>query len=354
MSIDKITEFKSSILDEVYRHQGFLTSVSNTIDSYDETKKQQVAQLITEQQRKINKSLGLIYAFFRTIGSFDELENQIKQLVGDDLADAFIMNDVGDYTTVDTSVNVADGVEVTQDFVQPGEQSASEQLFESSVDPVVPSEGVLVEPETTVTDAGAITDDQGAIQEDVSTNDFVLSPIEEGVAAHVPVDVNSGVTGASLENNQTEAEEVQNVSSSVGEGVSETGFKNGQQVDNVSSTSGAGIKSFIRSGQGQVRAILVTPGQIGKLSGSREKQKSLLAGAGNTQDVVNNISTQNDQTNVQLQVQTLMNQASQAYAAGKAEEAQMYMNQVSELNKSLQQNQSVQADGGVALVKKGI
>ena len=62
----------------------------------------------------------------------------------------------------------------------------------------------------------------------------------------------------------------------------------------------------------------------------------------------------NDPSAVKLEVQELMNQASQSYAAGKADEAQMYMTQASELNKKIQPEsfQTGQSDGGIALVKK--
>lgn len=369
MSIDKITEFKSSILDEVYCHQGFLTSISKVLDSCDEVKRGQLTPLVTEQQRRINKSLGLIYSFFRTSASLDELENQIKQIVGEDLDNSFVMNDSNDFeSSFDGLVNVSDNVDVVQSEVQLNEENSLNQQdspsVENSSSDVVLTEGDSMSVESVGTDAVAPTvvtnDDQSVVQNDNGTNDFVLSPIEEGVAVDSS---NSSSDETVVVENQVAPAPVVEVAAGVDATQNVVEEVAQESVNVVSNAIDATPKKYIRGGRGQVRAILVTSGQSSKLSASRESQKALLSSGDKVQsdlapgETVVSVDTQVDSINVQAQVQNLMNQASQAYAAGNAEEAQMYMNQVSELNKTLQPTQTsqpTQTDGGVALVKKGI
>lgn len=359
MSNDNIKDFKSSVFDEVYLHQGFLSSVSNILDSCDEVKKQQLSPLVTEQQRRINKALGLIYSFFRTVESFNELEEQIKQLVGEDLANAFIMN-----TSSNVEVAESDSQSVVQNDLNQ-EVSANVEDVSSDVisenDELVPVEDVATDG---VSSEVVVDNDQAIAQNDNGANDFVLSPIEEGVAVESS---NISSEGENVIENEGTSESIPDVVAVV-ESAPETYEGGVQEAVNAPSDNIVSAPArYTRTGQGQVRAILVTSGQSSKLSASKESQKALLVNEAKEQTNLaqgeNTVSgdTQIDSVNVQAQVQNLMAQASQAYAAGKAEEAQMYMNQASELNKVLQPNQSsqpeqsgqtIQTDGGVAFVKK--
>ena len=377
MNIDKISDFKSSILDEVYRHQGFITAISNTLESYDEEKRQQLSQLVSEQQRKINKSLGLIYSFFRTVNSFDELENKIKEIVGDDLDNAFAFEGSEEFSKDDASVVSSGDLGLAND-AQSDSVSVNEVSSDDNVVAVVENENNISTPQSEEvsvqsdvslpenTENVVVSDNTGVVpQTEASTSDFVLSPIEEGVvAAPASVDVSN------IEN------EVVTPIAEVGEQqptVSADAMSVVEQsvVDNQVSEVPA---RFIRISQQPGRAILVTTSQFTKLSDSKEAQKALLANStpqslevipvensvqsvnlsADSQEVgsVEN-GTQPVNLDVQQQVQMLMNQASQAYAAGDAEKAQLFMNQASELNKQIQGNNNAQISEGNAFVKKG-
>lgn len=412
MSIDKINEFKSSILDEVYRHQGFLTSVSNVVDSYDNEKKAQLTEIISEQQRLINKSLGLVYAFFRTVNSFDEKENQIKQIVGNDLDNAFlefessnvvdnnsIVQDVAisDVSVVDnqseqdsSSTSVVENAAsnlfettdmvVTDDNVVPSVEVAntptvSEEVVSQPVAVVSEGESVSVEaPQevpvvnneissdatVAVTDVNIVAPDTPA-PENSAVTEFVLSPIEEGVSleqnanvvADVPVENNASVDVAAPIVSPEQAVPAQDVVTDVpvapisDASVVAESTEVAPVVDSaVVSSNNSSKTSYVRKTAQAPKAILVTVSQMSKLSTSKDSQVALING-----EVSQAVSDASGVVSVdpQAQVQELMNKASEAYALGKAEEAQLYMNQVSELNKQIQGEQS---EGGVTLVKK--
>ena len=412
MSIDKINEFKSSILDEVYRHQGFLTSVSNVVDSYDNEKKAQLTEIISEQQRLINKSLGLVYAFFRTVNSFDEKENQIKQIVGNDLDNAFlefessnvvdnnsIVQDVAisDVSVVDnqseqdsSSTSVVENAAsnlfettdmvVTDDNVVPSVEVANTPTVSEEVVPqpvAVVSEGESVSVEApqevpvvnneissdatvAVTDVNIVAPDTPA-PENSAVTAFVLSPIEEGVSleqnanvvADVPVESNASVDVAAPIVSPEQAVPAQDVVTDVpvapisDASVVAESTEVAPVVDSaVVSSNNSSKTSYVRKTAQAPKAILVTVSQMSKLSTSKDSQVALING-----EVSQAVSDASGVVSVdpQAQVQELMNKASEAYALGKAEEAQLYMNQVSELNKQIQGEQS---EGGVTLVKK--
>lgn len=412
MSIDKINEFKSSILDEVYRHQGFLTSVSNVVDSYDNEKKAQLTEIISEQQRLINKSLGLVYAFFRTVNSFDEKENQIKQIVGNDLDNAFlefessnvvdnnsIVQDVAisDVSVVDnqseqdsSSTSVVENAAsnlfettdmvVTDDNVVPSVEvtntpTVSEEVVSQPVAVVSEGESVSVEaPQevpvvnneissdatVAVTDVNIVAPDTPA-PENSAVTEFVLSPIEEGVSLEqnanvvvdVPVESNASVDVAAPIVSPEQAVPAQDVVTDVpvapisDASVVAESTEVAPVVDSaVVSSNNSSKTSYVRKTAQAPKAILVTVSQMSKLSTSKDSQVALING-----EVSQAVSDASGVVSVdpQAQVQELMNKASEAYALGKAEEAQLYMNQVSELNKQIQGEQS---EGGVTLVKK--
>ncbi len=181
MSVDRINEFKSSILDEVYRHQGFLTSVSRVVDSYDEDKKSQLSGLIREQQEAINKSLGLIYAFFRTANSFDIKEEEIKQIVGNDLDNAFSFEEAVDISVAQEQNSVQTEVETTDSNVE------NTSVFDGQVEAPVNDAPVDVQAEVTpVTEANANAGGLFDTTEMIETNNVVEQSIDN---ANVSVDV---------------------------------------------------------------------------------------------------------------------------------------------------------------------
>ena len=425
MSVDRINEFKSSILDEVYRHQGFLTSVSRVVDSYDEDKKSQLSGLIREQQEAINKSLGLIYAFFRTANSFDIKEEEIKQIVGNDLDNAFSFEEAVDISvaqeqnsvqteveTTDSNVantSVFDGqvevpindapVDVQAEVTPVTEANANASgLFDTtemietnnvveqpidnanvSVDVAPAAETVVVNevadaptvtaevaPVSEVADVNIVAPDTPA-PENSAVTDFVLSPIEEGVApekVEVVPDANVAVADSATvevaapivtENQTAPAAEVPAAEVAPAPVADSSAVAVEGQVSPVEETPAVAVETqasqskvrYTRKTSQPPKAILVTVNQISKLSGSRSVQAALLNGESVSQ--VMPVVTEDVPSDPQQQVQYLMDKASQAYAEGKNDEAQAYMNQVSELNKLIQGGQT---EGGVTLVKK--
>ena len=96
--------------------------------------------------------------------------------------------------------------------------------------------------------------------------------------------------------------------------------------------------TFKKRGKDEAKVIMISGIQASKLRGSLATQEALLSGAGffpkaeNAQDML-----EPGMTAEQIQIEQLMAKANELYAAGNVDEAQNIYNQISELNKALQE-----------------
>lgn len=96
--------------------------------------------------------------------------------------------------------------------------------------------------------------------------------------------------------------------------------------------------TFKKRGQEEAKVIMISGIQASKLRGSLATQEALLSGAGffpkteNAQDML-----EPGMTAEQIQIEQLMAKANELYAAGNVDEAQNIYNQISEINKALQE-----------------
>jgi len=256
----------------------------------------------------------------------EKTENPVEEAPKEEPVIPYIEETVGDSS--EEKSDDAEKITTDEKIGSPAESANHEMSFEEQSSPEIVS--VSEAPST-----GAI-DEASVVSESDNNNEPVLMPIVDDTPSLTIVDENkSSVTedlpAVDMNTNENKSSVMEDLPVVDDASIVEDNDALTQEIV----TDGL---TFKKRGQDAAKVIMISGIQASKLRGSLATQEALLSGAGffpkaeNAQDML-----EPGMTAEQIQIEQLMAKANELYAAGNVDEAQNIYNQISELNKALQE-----------------